>query len=56
MVIVVIALVALWALLFLPIVALPFLPQVDTAYAPAPQQLAKSKVLPIPANQREQAA
>jgi MFS-type transporter involved in bile tolerance (Atg22 family) len=41
-----------WVVLFLPVAILPLLPQVDTAYAPAPRQLVRRTVKP----QHEQAA
>ena len=48
--------IALWVVLFLPVVIMPFLPKVDTAYAPAPRQLVRRAVRPLPTPQHEQAA
>ncbi len=47
---------ALWVALFLPVVILPFLPKVDTSYAPAPRQLVQRTAQPLPTTQHEQAA
>lgn len=54
--VVAIIVIALWVVLFLPVVILPFLPQVDTAYAPAPRQLVRRTAKPLPTAQHEQAA
>jgi len=48
--------VALWACLFLPVVILPFLPQVDTSHAPAPREFVPRPVKPLPTAQHDQAA
>jgi len=54
--VVAIIVIALWVVLFLPVVILPFLPQVDTSYAPAPRQLVRRTAKPLPTAQHEQAA
>ncbi len=47
---------AFWVALFLAVVILPFLPQVDTSYAPAPHEFVRRTVSPLPTVQHDQAA
>jgi len=47
---------AFWVALFLPVVILPFLPKVETSYAPAPRQLVQRSAQPVSAAQHERAA
>ncbi len=47
---------ALWVALFVPMMLIPFLPQVDTPYAPAPRELVPRVAGPPPTVQHQQAA
>ncbi len=48
--------IALWVVLFLPVVIVPFLPKVDSSYAPAPCEFVRRAPQSLPTAQHEQAA
>jgi hypothetical protein len=51
-----ITLIAFWVILFLAVVIIPFLPQVDTAHAPAPRAVVPRAVEVLPTAPHERAA
>lgn len=47
---------ALWVVLFLSVAIVPFLPKVDSSYAPAPREFARRAPQSLPTAPHEQAA